>query len=331
MEKEQKEDLETMQQLESNAENLAIEDKISKKPNASHFQVYNIVTSKDPSWQGIIYDLISSEQLDPWDIDIAHLCKSYFEKIKQMEEANFFLSSKILLAASLLLRIKSEILLNHYIKEVDEILFGKKQEIDKVIERIEIDEGELPLLIPKSPLPRPKKVTVEELISALDTAIKTESRRINKEIEKKQTERLAYIDVPKHKRANIKDRIRQFYARVLTSFKNPKHKEKIKLPYTHFAGTDKEERIACFLPMLHLSNNKKLWLEQEEHFDEIYLYLLGTFKKHFPDHDKELTELEQELKQEIKEIDKELKDKHQQKVQEINKDFENPVGELISK
>ena len=169
--------------------------------NNAHVQVYDIVTGKDPSWQSIIYELINTEQINPWNIDIGELCKGYFEKIKQMEESNFFVSSKILLAASLLLRIKSEILINRYIKEIDEVLFGKTQEQKKLFERLEIDEDEVPILIPKSPLPRLKTVTLDELMSALDTAIKTESRRINKEIEKKQAERLSYVDMPKIKRS----------------------------------------------------------------------------------------------------------------------------------
>jgi hypothetical protein len=47
------------------------------------------------------------------------------------------------------------------------------------------------------------------------------------------------------------------------------------LPYTHFTGTSKEEKIACFLPMLYLSNHGKLWLEQDKHFEEIYMYGLA--------------------------------------------------------
>ena len=47
--------------------------------------------------------------------------------MQKLEEADFFISSKVLLAACLLLRIKSEILLNQYIKSIDEILFGKKK------------------------------------------------------------------------------------------------------------------------------------------------------------------------------------------------------------
>ena len=301
---------------------------VDNKTNG-HIQVYSVVTGKDPSWQGIIYELINSEQLDPWNVDIGHLCQSYFEKIKEMEESNFFVSSKILLAASLLLRIKSEILLNRYIKDIDETLFGKKDEQKKLFERIEIDESQLPILSPKTPIPRFKKVTLQELITALDTAIKTESRRINKEIESKQAERLAYIDVPKFRRINIRDRIRQFYARILTSFKHPKHKTSLKLPYSHFTGEVKEQRLACFLPLLHLSNNNKLWLEQETHFEEIWIYLYDVWKKEFPDGDIALKELKEELEEEVKEITKELDDEQKKRVEKLNKDFENPIGDFI--
>ncbi len=306
--------------------------KISPQPtkSGSHIQVYNIITGKDPSWQGIIYDLINSEQINPWDVDLTALCKGYFEKIKELEENDFFISSKILLAASLLLRIKSEILLNRYIKDIDDNLFGKKEEIKRVFERIEIDEDEVPILIPKSPLPRFKKVTIDELMTALDTAINTESRRINREIEKKQTERFAYADIPKFKRINIKDRIRQFYAQILTTFKNPKHESKIKLPYSHFTNNEREQKIACFLPMLHLSNNNKIWLEQTTHFDEIYMYLFNVFKKKFPDHDKEIEELAEELAEEVEKVTEKLDSNQQRRVEKINKDFENPVGDLIS-
>lgn len=296
----------------------------------SYAQVFNILTGKDPSWQGIIYELINSEQLDPWDIDITMLCRGYFEKIKEMEESDFFVSSKILLAASLLLRIKSEILINKYIKEIDAILYGKEEEKKKLFEKIEIDESELPLLMPKSPLPRYKKVTLDELMTALDTAIKTESRRISREIEQKQRERLAYVDIPKVKRANIRDRIRQFYAKILTSFKHPKHTSKLKLPYSHFTGNNKEEKLVCFLPMLHLSNTDKLWLEQEAHFGEIWIYLYERFKENFPEHDKDLREIEEELKEEIGETRKELDDEQKKRAEKINEDFENPIGDLLN-
>ena len=313
--------------------------------NPTHRQVYNIVVGRDPSWHTLIYELVTTEQLDPWNVDISRLCRSYFEKIRELEQNNFHISSKMLLAAALLLRIKSEILLNKYVREIDDILFPKNDSIQKLIERIEIDENEIPVLSPKTPLPRFKKVTLQELIDALDVAIKTEGRRIQKEIDKKQAERMSYVDIPKFKRVDIKERIRAFYAKLLTGFNNKK--TEIKLPYSHFTGANKEEKIACFLPMLYLSNNGKVWLEQDRHFTEIYLYLYDVFIKSFPDYDKSLLEedkplenIPEELMEKIeefeeamdeveKQIEGEKNDRRDKRVQKINKDFENPLANLI--
>ena len=81
---------------------------------------------------------------------------------------------------------------------------------------------------------------------------------------------MSHVDIPKFRRVNIKERIRRFYAKILTALKG---KEQIKLAYSHFTENDREEKIACFLPMLYLSNHGKLWLEQEGHYAEIYLYI----------------------------------------------------------
>jgi len=236
-------------------------------------QLYDLLTSQEVSWQTIIYDLINTEQLDPWDINLVLLTNKYLEKIRQLEEADFFVSSKVLLAASLLLRLKSEILLNRYIRSIDEILFGKKEET-KSEERIEINESEIPELYPKTPLPRYRKVTLNELMSALDKAMTTENRRIRKEVENKIREREAEIVLPK-KRINIRERIRKIYSKILTSFK----KKQTKISYSELTGGKKEEKLACFLPCLHLDNQQKLFLEQEKHFSEIYIWLYKHYKK----------------------------------------------------
>ncbi len=244
-------------------------------------QVYDLVTGKQADWQTIIYDLIHTEQLDPWNIDIVLLTNKYFEKIAEMDEADFYVSSKVLLAAALLLRIKSDLLLNFHIKSIDEILFGKKDDTKQIIERIEIDEGELPILIPKTPLPRHKKVSLDELMTALNQAMDTENRRIKKEVAIKRAHKLSHVDIPKFKKIDLKDRIKQFYARILTAVKKKqgleKHSNKVK--YADLIGEEREEKLACFLPLLHLSNSRKLWLEQEEHLDDIWVFLYGYFEK----------------------------------------------------
>jgi len=279
-------------------------------------QIHNLLFNRELGWQEIIYDLINTEQLDPWNINIVILTDKYLEKIEGFEEADFFVSSKVLLAAALLLRIKSEILLNKYIKSIDEILFGKKQQKTYELERIELDE-EIPELVPRSPIPRFKKVTLQELMESLNKAIATENRRIDKEILKKSALREVGISLPK-KTISIKDKIKEIYAKLFETLKEDKRR----VGFTEFIGKEKEQRIISFAPLLHLENQKKVWLEQEKHFDEIYIWLKHIYFKHNPD---PFADLKQEIEEEIKEMDSEKK----KRIEKVNKDFENPIGDMF--
>jgi len=246
--------------------------------NFQQEQVHDILFSREIGWQDIIYDLINTEQLDPWNINLIILTDKYLEKIENIEETDFFVSSKVLLAAALLLRIKSEVLLNKYIKSIDEILFGKKEEKKHVLERIELDE-EIPELIPKSPMPRFRKVTLKELIESLNKAIITENRRIKKTIINKNALRESSISLPKRK-YSIKDKINEIYKALYTHL-NEEEIEKIM--FSEFVKGEKEERIASFSSLLHLENQNKIWLHQPDHFGEIHIWLKHVYLKNNPD------------------------------------------------
>ncbi|MFH1608319.1 MAG: segregation/condensation protein A [archaeon] len=278
-------------------------------------QIHDLLFSRELGWQEIIYDLINTEQLDPWDINITILTEKYLEKINNLEENDFFVSSKVLLAASLLLRIKSEILLNQYIKDIDEILFGKKEKKQYPLERIELEE-EIPELIVKSPMPRFKKVTLKELIESLNKAITTENRRIKREIVHRNALRLTNFSMAK-RRFNIKDKIKDFYARLTIHFEA--NQKQTKISFEEFVSNTKEERIISLSPLLHLEHQKKIWLEQQEHFGEIYIWLKKTFLKHNPD---PFADLKQEIEEQLQELDKEQKTR----LKEVDEKFENPLG-----
>jgi len=242
-------------------------------------QVHDLLFGREIGWKDIIYDLIKTKQLDPWNIDISILTEGFLERIQNYEETDFFISSRILFAAALLLRIKSELILSRYMKSIDEILFGQKEE-EKTssFERIELDE-EIPELIPRSPMPRFRKVTLKELIDSLNKAIITENRRIKKEIVNKNALRETGISLPKRK-YNIKNKLKQIHGKVIAHFEaNKSHR---KVSYTKVIGEDKEERALSFYPVLQLENNGEFWLEQEAHFEEIHIWLKKVFLKHNP-------------------------------------------------
>lgn len=281
-------------------------------------QIHDLLMSDKLSWQAIIYDLINTEQLDPWDIDLALLSQKFLERVRALEEANFFISSKVLLAASLLLRMKSEILLEHDIKTLDDILFGKKEERVYVQERIQLDE-EIPQLVVRTPLPRYKKVTLEELMRALGHAIKTENRRIRKVVVAKQQELETAISLPKQ-RINVQDRIREVHAKLKEIFKDREEK----LAFTELAGSTTEERVATFVPLLHLDNQHKIWLEQEGHFTEIWILLKHIYEKQ---NAVTLEKMRREVEEEMNVFVAQLTPEEKARANDLEEKYANPLDE----
>ncbi|MBW6442586.1 segregation/condensation protein A [Patescibacteria group bacterium] len=295
--------------------------------NSKQEQIQDLLFNREIGWQEIIYDLINTEQLDPWDINITLLSDRYLEKIKELEEADFFISGKVLLAASLLLRIKSEILLNKYIKSIDEILFGNKNKGQSEISNdlrenpvlgIEFEES-MPELIPKSPVPRFKKVTLQELMDSLNKAIVTENRRIKRKISEKNALRESSFSMPKSK-IRVKDRIKDIYKNLLKNLRDDQRK--MKVSFTEIVGEKKEDRVFSFYPLLHLEHQQKIWLEQEGHFEEVYIWLKDVYFKNNPNPFEGLNE---DIEKEIEELKVEKK----KRINKNNKVFENPLGKMF--
>ncbi len=250
-------------------------------------QIHDLLFNREVGWQEIIYDLINTTELDPWNIDIGILVEGFLVKIQEYEEMDFFVSSKVLLAAALLLRIKSELILSKYMRTIDNILFGEEEkQAPRELERIELDE-EIPGLIPRSPMPRFRKVTLNELIESLNKAIITENRRIKKAIVDKNALRETGISLPKGN-FNIKNKLKTIHGKILLYFDaNQSHR---KVSYTKIIGDEKQNRALSFFPMLQLESNGELWLEQENHFEEIHIWLKHVFLKHNPDPYEDLKE-----------------------------------------
>lgn len=241
----------------------------------SQEQLYDMLVSRELSWQAIIYDLIKTEQLDPWNIDLVLLSQKYLERLQQLEQEHvFFISSKVLVAAAILLRIKSEILHENIIS-IDEILFEKKKKEVNASELIDsysiIDFGEESYeILPRTPMPRARKITLQELIGALDKAINTEHRRIKKELLLKRVDYDIGLVIPK-KTVDIRAKIKELYQKIKEFFTRKKPGEL--LTFTELAGTNRDEKLACFLPLLHLDTQEKIYLEQEKPFEEINIWL----------------------------------------------------------
>jgi len=217
------------------------------------------------TWQTVIMDLIKSEQMDPWDIDISLLSKKYITALKKLQESNFYVSGKMILAAALLLKVKSEKFVNEDISNFDALLYPEEESEFEILSEAPEPEREFdkPELTIRTPMPRKRKVSVEDLMGALKKALEVNQRRLIRHEEAKRVD----IVLPE-KKVDITLLIKDVYDKIARFFETKKET----LTFNKLISSEsKEDKILTFIPLLHLANDEKIDINQEEHFGEIYI------------------------------------------------------------
>lgn len=236
-----------------------------------------LLNQDELGWKKIIYDLVESEQMDPWDIDVSLLAQKFIQVIRQAQEHDFKIPGKIVLAAAILLKIKATHLVENDISNLDRLI-NQTEEIpeDELFEEIGQqlrNHGQLghPQLIPRNPQPRNRKVSVEDLVEALQRALATKKRILA------QQRPTPYPYKP-HRKIDILDVIRDVYHKI--NYYTNKDKN-AKITYTRLLPpkAGKQEKVYTFMPLLHLENEQKIEMEQQQHFDEILISLTKKEKK----------------------------------------------------
>ena len=233
-------------------------------------KILDLLMQKDEiTWQTILQDLVKTGELDPWDVDISILANKYLETVKKMQEANLFISGKVILASAILLRIKSEKLLVEGIGALDNLMFPPEnlEEFGEFEGRKRLTLDAEPRLTIKTPQSRKKKVNINDLIIALEKALEVNERRLLRLAER---DRIPVIEIPE-KPVNVELIIKELYKKITLIFS-----KKPEVTFTELVGSDKkQDKIATFAPLLHLSNQERVDLNQKEHFSEIYIKLLN--------------------------------------------------------
>jgi len=233
--------------------------------NSSTDRIFEILFNEDEiTWQSIIYELVKTDEMDPWDIDLSSLSKKFIETLKHLQSFDVRVSGKVVLAAAMLLNIKSTRLLDEE-SRLDEMLNPPAAEEDDDYGDIgyrRFSLAGLPAdkitLIPRTPQPRKRKISVFDLVEALQKALEVKRRRIlrdNVDIE----------DLPVIERGvDITKLITDLNRKIRQALS-----EKDRLTFSELSGSDrKDDQIATLMPLLHLSNQGKVVLHQETHFDD---------------------------------------------------------------
>ncbi len=231
-------------------------------------KLYEMLMQEDEiTWQTIIYDLVKSEEMDPWDIDVSLLSKKYLEAVKKLQEMNFNISGKVVLASAILLKLKTRRLVEEDLARFESII-NPPEEMDEIyndLDLSEIEENRI-IVIPKTPQPRRRKVSINDLVFALQKALDVNKRRVFRQIEDMRS--IPEIEVPE-KKIDITEAIKKVYEQVISFFKSGGKK----LTFDELVKSNRrEDKIATFVPLLHLDTQRKLDLYQKEHFGEIEIF-----------------------------------------------------------
>lgn len=238
-----------------------------KRPN--HEVIYSILLDQDEiTWQTLLYELVKTEQMDPWDIDVSKLVRTYIDVVKKMKEMDLRVSGKVVLAAAILLKIKSNRLLKDDIAQFDNMLSGQDEESLFDEEGVPDGKGRIRYdglrLIPKTPQPRARKVSIYDLVEALQQALETKRRRLLR------MPNVPEMTIPERK-IDISVLMKNLHKRIMGFFTSDKG---AKLTFTQLVPSDRrEDKIMTFIPLLHLSSNRKIDLYQERPFEEIEIRL----------------------------------------------------------
>ena len=234
-----------------------------------HDKIFGILLSKtdEITWQNIIYELVKSEQMDPWDVDVSMLAQKYIDMLRSLKEHDFRISGKVLLAAAILLKIKSHKLVGEDLNELDRLLMGVEDEMEEL--GISEEAGmpkleEISPLIPRTPQPRKRKVSIFDLVEALERALEVKKRRLLHSIPPLN------LEAPKKKK-DITEIIREVYGKIKAFFISTL---KDKLTFSKLLPSEsKEDKVHTFIPLLYLAQQNKIELVQESQFGEIEVLL----------------------------------------------------------
>ena len=221
-------------------------------------ELYNVIISDNLTWEGLIRDIVRDEEMNPWDINITQLSVRFASEIKKMKNVDFRMSGKFILTASILLKMKSDLLLANDKQEQ----LNDSVSLAWLFKDINYNLGPAEL-IPRIPMKKKRRVSLEELINALNKALEVNERRF---IRRKETaeSRAIKLDI---KKIDLKEKIAVVYSTITDFFKKLKKKEvnfKELLP-----SKQRFDVVWTFIPLLYLNNKGKVVLSQEKTFGDI--------------------------------------------------------------
>jgi segregation and condensation protein A len=214
-------------------------------------------TSPEPFWfhqpWRVLTDILELQKISPWELDLAELVNGFIGRLLTAEYIDFRICGRALLSAAILLRLKTEYLLE----------FGREEE--EIIRVIEEDIFLPPIRPPFRRNIRP--TSSAEFLEALRELVfppkKYSRRRVKSEISPALIPQLdiSHVELTKS--------MKQIYSQLCEASRdqNP-------ISFFEFAkGMSHVDVVRFFLSLLYLLSDGKIRIIQEQEFGDIQIWV----------------------------------------------------------
>ena len=224
----------------------------------------------------ILLEMVKKNKLDPWNIDIVQLADQYFAKTVELRINNLHVTSRVILFACILLRLKSDILegLDPFAQVPEEEPFEPVYE--------EFEDNVIPFNAPSLKeviqrrtsvrLNRKRNVTLNDLIKHLEFYEALDKKRaVTTALERAKRRKSSYADFTAEDIIEMAhssetdrdvDTIRSVLTKIFTT------QEKIEMNELNSTGLDK---ISIYLALLFLTADDRVDLQQDEFYSDLYI------------------------------------------------------------
>lgn len=237
----------------------------------------------------ILVDMVKQGKIDPWNIDIVDVADKYLLRFIEMKSQNLRVTSRTLLFAAVLLRLKSNILegvdVNQIQENLENLEYGDDFEpeyeegydqlpMNNVISLEEVLERRTSIR-----LNRNRVVTLKDLIKQLEFYEEMEKKReLKNKFERAKRRVRSYAKFTADDIINlahdeyIEDSIEILHQNLIKIFEK---EDRVELNTLTLLGLDK---ISAYIALLFLSVNTDYDLEQDEFYSDLYVVKTRTKK-----------------------------------------------------
>jgi segregation and condensation protein A len=217
------------------------------------------------SWEGVLHRL--TEDMRPWDIDLTVLAHRFREYLHALQRLQFEIPGRMVLACSILLRMKSDDLLasarptvrDNLVTEMEDTI--EEEDALDLYEPVEPDEFHLPVV--RRPA---RQVTLSDLRSALRAAMTVSRRRAERLLQRvdfeEEDDPFACYQIGGE---DFTDRLRVLFERIRELLSGRRVLSFFRL----LQRGDKDERVQRFFEVLHLAAEGQISCAQKEFLGDI--------------------------------------------------------------